>query len=106
MSDDLDLARALANPERTLRVLARAIAATAESTDLEREGVRALARAIYARDLELDAPVLVDLIVVLVGLLATKLDKTPRAIWEQLWRDAPTDAWWSAHVNVRREEGT
>lgn len=90
-----DLERELANPERTYTALAVALGWAVLQTPCD---VTALSRQIYARDLELDTPPLVDLLVVLVGLLATKLEQSPRAIWEQLWQDAPTDAWWKAHT--------
>lgn len=96
-----DLFRQFANPTRTIKALALALDTAADLLDADAtlEHVRTLSQQVYGRDLELDAPILTDLIIVLVGLLATKLDKTPRQIWEQLWNEAPTDAWWNAHAN-------
>lgn len=90
-----DLARQLANHERTLTALSAALMRAVVSDPCD---VGAIAREIYARDLEIDAPVVNDLLVALVGLQATKLNATPRQIWEQLWNDAPSDAWWHSHA--------
>lgn len=99
--DDLDLARQLANAERTLTAISAALMRAVVSDPCD---VRAIAREIYARDLEIDAPIVNDLLVALVGLQATKLKATPRQIWEQLWQDAPTDAWWNAHAAPKERE--
>lgn len=97
-----ELSRQLANHERTLTAISAALMRTVVSDPCD---VGAIAREIYARDLEIDAPVVNDLLVALVGLQATKLKATPRQIWEQLWNDAPSDAWWAARTAPERHEG-
>lgn len=91
-----ELARALANHERSFRALGDAFAAAARDPSCPTSPVVALERALVDRDMQVDGAAITDSLIALVALQSTKLGATPRQIWEQLWNEAPTDAWWRA----------
>lgn len=46
---------------------------------------------------------IVDTIVALAALFAAKTGSSPQQLFEQLWKDAPTDQWW--HERTRPTRG-
>jgi hypothetical protein len=101
---DQELAREMVNMPRSTRSVALALLEA--STDLggtRADDIGKVVAALAAHDGEIDGLALPDLMVGLASLFAAKTGSAPKQIWEQLWKDAPTDAWWRDQLN-RREE--
>jgi len=101
--EDRRIAEQLANPERSIDAIADALAEAAPiAGETERENVRALVDKLTNHDLEIDAVVIPRVLIALAVLFAAKTNTAPKQIFEQLWKDAPTDAWWHDRVNPTR----
>lgn len=102
---DREIADQLANPERSIRAIAIALTDACDQLgDTDVENVRSMVSQLTDHDLEIDAVVIPRVLVSLAAIFAAKTDSAPKQLWEQLWKEAPTDAWWSEQVRPTREE--
>jgi hypothetical protein len=98
----------LANFPRSLTAIATAVAEGAdlndEATPVDRAG--RITRGLVERYMIIDRVVVTYLVMALTGYLAEVSKRSPRQIHEELFREAPSDAWWENHLagRDRREE--
>lgn len=101
--DPNDFELLLADFPRSYRTIADAILdATQDDGELSpiaRAG--RITRGLVDRYLLIDRKAVTYLIMALTGYLAEVTGKTPREIHEELFQDAPSDAWWKDRLSAR-----
>lgn len=105
--EDRELELLLADFPRSLHAIAEAIADAEVDADLapiERAG--RLTRGLVERYMIIDRVVVTYTIMALTGYLAEVSNRSPRQVHEELFKEAPSDAWWKNRLADRdRREG-
>jgi hypothetical protein len=101
--DQADMELLLANFVRSFDAIAAALddaaALDEDTTPIQRAG--AVTRGMVKRYMEIDRKAVTYLVIALTGYLAEISKKTPREIHEELFREAPSDAWWKDRLATR-----
>lgn len=102
---DREIAEQLADPHRSVAAIAAALADAAIKLEPPCDSVpnmRVLVDKLTDHDMTIDAVSIPPVMVALCAIFAAKTNTAPKQIWEQFWKDAPTDAWWNERVGFTR----
>lgn len=104
-----EIADQLADPHRSVAAIAAALSNAAIKLEPPCDSVanmHVLVDKLTDNDMTIDAVAIPPVMVALCALFAAKTGTAPKQIWEQFWKDAPTDAWWNDRVTLKRTTET